>query len=321
MIRDYLHCIIFILSVSPVLGQPASFWERLYQPISSEGANWVIINYDGPSDNRSVIYSIRGDTLVDDIEYKKCYRRDYRPETYTSPGDLPYPYRAGPKSLFALVRDDTLTGEFFAKFVEPNLATRYPNDTLIHDYGANIGDTLRSALVREEATEIVGGYDSLQIFGRNRLVQKVMSQRDILVSGIGDAFTISGPFTDEETGLIINSGIRALVDYCVGNDEECGIVPISTNNQHPMNWEVDISVSPNPVQTDLLIKTSKSSSRALTYTIVDVQGHRIFSSSTLVGTSQQLKVDMSALPTGSYFLSITGSNYQNTFHILKAMHP
>lgn len=55
---------------------------QTYYPLPEENAYWTVIEFDNYGEYSDVLYKVKGDTLINDISYKKVYRLDDYPTIY-----------------------------------------------------------------------------------------------------------------------------------------------------------------------------------------------------------------------------------------------
>lgn len=152
----------------------AALMAQEYRPTAVEGANWVHTNTRASGvENYSYVIELAGDTVVDNIEYKKVYRRNmyfdwldryvFRPEP---------PYNvSNQKRFIGMVRDDTASRQLFGRyFLEGNSLSA---DVMLHDFSLGVGDTLRGEFfaVGGDAQVINQAGDEFS-YGATRLTQR-----------------------------------------------------------------------------------------------------------------------------------------------------
>lgn len=209
-----------------------------YKPMALEGAHWYVGLYDGnlpPWANIDYYqYVTRGDTILNDINYKKVFFRDV---TDVNPYLITCEYLAG------LIRDDTANRKVYAiDFNFPYLVDYFAicpkyEEFLLYDFSITIGDTLDLCIWGGQEADVIN--TSIEYYyGQERKLIWANGLETFLIEGIGSDF---GVF---EWGMG-SKGWSFLLDYyCLGTDEECGCqwVGLEERQQIPA-----FKVFPNPV--------------------------------------------------------------------------
>ena len=207
-----------------------------YKPLALEGAHWwVELNDDNlplePPDHYQ--YVVRGDSVLNNITYKKVYYRDL---TDQNPHLIEYEILAG------LVRDNTLTQKVYVVNINfPHLWECPENEeSMLYDFDLSIGDTVNTCLTNWTGPAIVQGIGYEFIFGEER---KIIDNGWLGIEGIG---TSNGVFEWGQGSKTNEKGWWfALNDYCLGTDEECGCqwVDIEERYEIPL-----FKIYPNPLK-------------------------------------------------------------------------
>jgi len=215
--------IIFTISlflVSPLRAQ--------YLPTAVEGAKWAMVDTRHEFSNRnSILFSIEGDSIVEEITYKKLYRRTL----YYDWGDqysssriwpaAPY-YVSNQRELQGLLRDDTLSQRLYGRFYFGR--ENVWSDTLIHDFSQGIGDTLKGLLFDQSAPLEISEIGFEEKFGAVRAFQK--SARSYWQGIGGENY---GPFSGGSY-FFTNDGTNRVAYHCVGSYQDCDIVIVEPDS-------------------------------------------------------------------------------------------
>jgi hypothetical protein len=91
-----------------------------------------------------------------------------------------------------------------------------------------------------------------------------------------------------------------IADYCIGTDEECGVVSSSRDRLREVEW----SVFPNPVTEWLYVEWEKPFPKHAKLIFFDHLGRQLFSAN-LPHLQNKLELNVKALSKGMYFYQIT----------------
>ncbi len=270
-----------------------------YQPMSVEGAHWLIFSIvDGTFDHHFL--SVEGDTALGGLVYKKVYKKKIQSQA-SSVLELVPPYFIDQVSLTAFLRDDTLdrkvytyptTNEWGFGGCEPL------TDELIHDFSLNPGDTLNTCLHTDPAGFPIT-VDSVAVqflWGKNRrtfFLSDGIANTDGLVEGVG----IIGPFWPAPS-FFPPENPSILVDYCVGSDVGCGLLPTATNEVRD-DW--DINIYPNPAAGEITMELSGDLFFPLEISVYDPLG-KLFYHKTIKEKQLSVKLDLDDFPLGLLLL-------------------
>jgi hypothetical protein len=208
-----------------------------YKLLALEGAHWwVELNDDNfplePPDHYQ--YVVRGDSVLNEITYKKVYYRDL---TDQNPHLIEY------EILSRLVRDDTLNKKVYAIYLDfPQWNCPENEDILLYDYDLNVGDSMNTCLTNWTGPNIIQSIGYEFIYGEER---KVINSGENGIEGIGSNYGVfEWGFGSKERGLNDRGWGFSLFDYCLGTDEECGCqwVDIEERKETPA-----FRVYPNPI--------------------------------------------------------------------------
>ncbi|MDP3444026.1 MAG: T9SS type A sorting domain-containing protein [Ignavibacteria bacterium] len=146
--KKFINQLIFSMMTKKILGLIFLFSvisatktteAQTYRPMLQDSVRWIVIRSDWYNPDRWEYFAL-GDTLVDNILYKKIYHRFLEPEY----GMLP-PYEpVSPYVLHGLMREDTLTRQVFGIRLNAKYFNGCPigMEALMYDFSVNVGDTI-----------------------------------------------------------------------------------------------------------------------------------------------------------------------------------
>jgi hypothetical protein len=278
-----------------------------YRPMAVEGAHWVVMGFDEAYITTCITdlyeYHAYGDTVVDQITYKKIYKRDFQfPDppyiNYLSPPYIP----ASPYHLVYLMRDDIENRKVYAKRPDdPNLPYRY-EEYLLYDFSKNIGDVI--------SFELLGGGEAIieDIFYHfmpefNETVKVYACNHFGVVSsyyeGIGSAFGLFEPMH-----LFHKGGGYQLLNYCVEeNGSWCNEIILSIENQYADRFEINLF--PNPTNETVHIQLAQPQT-VTSFQICNLYGSVLHAQATNAATEYTLNT--SILAKGTYLVYFYNQN-------------
>ena len=283
---------------------PGSRVNAQYIPMVIDSAHWVVLATPLCASAGSV-YSVNGDTIVNDTQYYKVYQRTYYKlhcvEYPTPRPTFEPPYRVGPPKIFALMREDTLAEKVWAKmfFDENWQASTVPgNDTLLYHFGLEVGDSLQSFLT-PYGPFVVDQIDTVFLFGKLRRRFLDTNYGDAIVEGIGG--TVYGPFNLQ--GLVLNDGEYRLLDYCVGSFQECGLVEEEPSRVEENEVRI-ISVFPTMATSTIRVSTGNQYP-VNRLAIVNTAGHTVYEAANPEPVLGELEIQVDQLPRGFYWITLS----------------
>jgi hypothetical protein len=251
-------------------------------------------------------YFVDGDSTYNSVDYKKYY--------------LSMDSLLTNESLFAIVREDTITRQVFA------IASDDTVERLIYDFSLNENDTVSvypfSFLGFSEAVRIqIESVDTITLGAVERRRQKIVGldgntgYDEYWIEGIGSTM---GPFNSGATGYVIFDIYYPFL-LCFEKDgnllynnpefSSCYQAYPTSVNDIELNNSVDIF--PNPTYNSCTIK---SESEISTYQVVSVSGRHIYEQRVKADT---ISVDISDLAEGVYILRLTTAKGLVTKRIIK----
>jgi hypothetical protein len=235
-----------------------------YKPLALEGAHWWVGYTDdnmppwAPWDHYQ--YVIRGDTVLDNITYKKVY---YRELTDENPHLIEY------EILSRLLRDDTLNKKVYAVYLDyPQWECSENEDVLLYDYGLSVGDTMNTCLIVSGPAIVQSiGYEFL--YEEERKILYELSGR--FIEGIGSNYGVfewgGGSKNTKGFGWM-------LFDYCLGTDEECGCQWVGVNDRVGKST---FKIYPNPFSGSIItLVPQKQINQSFDVKLYDITGKEVY---------------------------------------------
>ncbi len=259
-----------------------------YNPLAVEGAHWIVrfdlMNTMEPVDGLWEYYSA-GDTLINDLSYKKIFKRNLVVKQTGPPFQPETSYE-----LFGLIRDDTSNKKVYAIQILENFNTCPINDEyLLFDFSLNIGDTADFCIVSDYFDFIVQDIYTTNVLGFNT---RIFVGNESLYEGMGSNY---GLF--EEMFAPFKSSSRyvyhTFLDYYC-HESPCDLL-VSTNN---ISESQSTEIYPNPASHTIFIK-SNSLEKIKTISIFNTLGQRV-----IKNNSNENQIDISALENGIYILKV-----------------
>ncbi len=268
-----------------------------YIPMAVENANWVVTRFDGstepPFDDDVIFgYTIKGDTLINSIDYKKVY--------FNHLGNTSSFIN---RELFGAIRDDIPNKKVYGiQFTspDPNVYCNCDNvcDTefLMYDFAMEIGDSYEDQCLMSDVF-ILEEMSEQELYGENRMVQGMFENIydlgfGVVVEGIGGA---KGLF--EVNGSVIGPGGQNLTDFCIGTDQECLSQFLLSNDDYFIKNNINLFYNQTEKQLELT-----NNSNNLEIEIYSVLGKKV------VAKTINTSLDVTQLQKGVYFYSLSKGN-------------
>jgi hypothetical protein len=276
-----------------------------YQPAAIEGAHWFMYLADGAEYHHHALV-VRGDTMIDDQPYKKLYFQELANQNLTEP-----PYLRENEYLWGVIRDDTMARRVYAVSFESYFVPHFgfacqPNypieeEFLLHDFSAGIGDTIAVCPPYFEGSPwVLDSVFSTQIYGQNRRTLTEQSgYHPDLYEGIGSKYGLLAP-PFQITYLNYGPEGFYIADYCIGADEDCGVV---SNNEEVVRKK-SLKVFPNPASKWVSFEWEQSLAIGLQLEILDHLGRQVLFTD-IPDFQNKLELNVKALSKGMYFYQIT----------------
>jgi len=223
--------ILFFISIST--------FSQQYNSLVIENAQWRILYDDDatPWPDAMQGWLLRGDTVLNDHQYKKLYRRIF---------EDPSSNIIITQYLYGFLREDIENKVVFALESESLGCDTLDQEYILFDFSYEVGDTSQLCIHTEQL-----GYCILldthytNIYGADRKIFEFCNSSSAFIEGIGhDQGLLESPVIN-----ISGGGITSLFEYCVGTDEECNVLYVKLDEQLQT---IHYKVYPNPC-TDYFI--------------------------------------------------------------------
>ncbi len=265
-----------------------------YQPMALEGAHWWVYHWDTnwppwqPSDDYQ--YVLRGDTVVNDVSYKKVYYREL-----TDEGSSLIEY----ESFLGLMRDDTMNRKVFLINYSLGVLWDCPvnEEFLLYDFGVSIGDTINTCMVEAFGGAKIYSIEYEFMYGIERKIFTVEADNPF-IEGIGNGYGVFewGQSVKEKAGQERGAG-TSLGYYCLGTDEECGCQWVGIEEREK---PVKLKVSPNPANEIVNFEFGNIQNfQQAQLRCYDVFGNLLHSEAVVQG-QKEVVLDISSWPSGMY---------------------
>jgi len=288
-----------------------------YIPMAIEGAQWVIYkehedpdglppyDYYPPFNDHYFGYRIEGDMTINDVDYKKVYRRDFTPLNPNTNDFVTGPFVITNEYLFGVIRDDIVNRKVYGiKFCNENYI--YPDwcncdeEILMYDFDMNVNDYYPNSCLFDIA------------YGDNFYIGEIVYQN--IVGEIRQVHRIYDSLGDTNLlrmfeGMGSNAGLfeglcyfecnpkTFLSLYCVGTNNEClQDFLLDTNEQYLNN---KIKIYPNP--TSEILNIDLKISLDYKVQIFNIYGKRVFNKQFF---QSYISIDISNFTNGVYFVKI-----------------
>lgn len=183
---------------------------------------------------------------------------------------------------------------------------------VLYNFGCKVGDTINTADYGGCGPDffIVDRVDTMIVDGKIKRYYIAISNKGgvsyfhKIVEDIGNLSYLV-PIRDCSTDGEGGSGLRCYRDKDINYHPyniDCDYLPTGIDEKTAQR----LDVSPNPVATELTISTIGAIGSA--YSVFDVNGKKIH---TGIITSDKTKLDLSAAPSGMYFLRVNGKSWFN----------
>lgn len=276
-----------------------------YRPMAVEEAHWVVYSLDGISPYDLVTgaweYYCHGDTTINQITYKKIYRRYLEiPESYYSPRPF---YPISPYTLVALMRDDIETRKVYAIILEEDIHTAcmLNEEVVLYEFPLNAGEQVDFCILNGTGIDpfVYEIYED-QLWGETvkayRFVSLIYSVR--YYESIG---TDNGPFEK----FIFAYGkfyyITYLRYYCIDCDDQF-VVATEDYEATP----ADTKLIPNPASETVRIQFSQPE-LVTSFQICNLYGNVVHTQET--NTTTEYTLDISKLAAGVYLVYFYNQNH------------
>ena len=280
-------CLVSISSQGQLLLENDKHWIFLTHQENDAGVN-ILSGY---------IVNIKGDTIIDDKDYKKLYAYPLNGEHNCQfpPCFTPYfPYEIGSGRLYALLRESVDDGKVYCKnYAGGDCAEEY----VLFDFRLNQGDTLndcvRKKIAFKESDGIIDSVATIEIFNSQRKV--LFTSGDTSFEGLqfSDQLRIIEGIGFEKYGFFGGTQDK-LVDVCFGSLSDCNIF----SSIHEIAQKSGVKLFPNPASDKLHID---SDIKIESLSIHDITGNTVF-----LGYAENMNLE--SLKPGIYYLSLLLEN-------------
>ena len=264
-----------------------------YDSLVVENAQWkVILDSDDPpwADEMSG-WLLRGDTVINNLQYKKLYSRAF--EEAQSNIIIS-------QNLYGFLREDVENKRVYALESQNGGCDSSGTEYLLLDFSYEVGDTSQLCIHTEELGNVVllEKYIGF-VYGKDRNIFQFGGSSVELIEGVGHyQGLMESPVINISGGPIIY-----LFDYCWGTDEECNVLYVKVDENLGNNY---FSIYPNPATDQIRIHFHDSnlqSQMILKFIINDVYGRNICEMNGL-SDDNKFNISTSHIPNGLYFLSL-----------------
>ncbi len=254
-------------------------------------------------EDQEFVYYINGDSIVNNILYKKLYKRGQLDQYWMGPPpyencDDHYTFN----SFHTLLRQDGLK-----IYIKESGA----GDTLLYDFNLNIGDTLPKTWNQHQDSIIVTSIDSILVGNSFRKVFHFEGfEPDFLIEGIGYYGGLLEPFPqDLECSYLLNCYTLSDTTYFPEFGAYCDLTV-----DIPKNIVTEISsFYPNPC-SNLLTVEFKSYTEIDNVVAFNINGLRT-GLNTVSSNQRRILLDVKKLKKGIYVIQINFENH--TYQRLK----
>jgi hypothetical protein len=312
MEKFYLF-IFFLFAAIPCL------FTQAYQSMAVEGAHWVMF-----SDGGHHAFAVRGDTMVDNLAYKKLFYLDLENDP-----SVPFssPYLVGEEYLWGVLRDDPQERKVYViafELYDPqtglvDFSYKCPlfQEQVLYDFSATIGDTIADCLgqtnlpsvglplgwvVDSIGNEVIYGADRRTLYSNNNnlvpIIYEGVGSRHGLLGGI----SVWGGCNGEGCGFWLQK-------YCVGTDAECSIISSNKDIVFPDN---QFRLFPNPANQEVQISIVPPITETLEIRIFNVLGQLLLQASIPKGQTN-VSISLQDIPSGIYQYILTTDGFERIF--------
>lgn len=227
-----------------------------YTPFVEEGKFWIYRNHQDPdfsSPTSGHAYTFLGDTIINNLVYKKVYYLNLKgehncPDYYMPCWDFIYPYQTEYKQISSFIREDTINRIVYHLPPSGGNICGFTEEYILFDFSLSLGDTLNDCVYESiwaSQTYTPGGIvDSMKVveaFGKPRNTIFTFGFFHILGLPFETEIRISEGIGFNDFGIFYYSQ-SAFSDYCEGEVESCNIILPNKNIQS----KTEIKVFPNP---------------------------------------------------------------------------
>jgi len=279
----------FILALSLILAVHWQAKAQDYIPMAVENAQWLFESNDEDFiPNSHYGYKIKGDTIINNISYKKVY--SYACEPNTNPPFV----NLGEHYAFAL-RDDIVNRRVYAYLKEDVYCTLIEGEYLVFDFNLNADETAYFSLCENNYMTVTNVYYQYCYGEQRKFIELKYENGALLPEGLYAEGI--GAFHEIIDIACPEYYCAWLYNYCIGESCMDNIIITSVTNQDTAN--IDVFYSSENV---LIVRSDNSLNDVSVY---DTSGKKIANFLTI---SQTTEYSFQHLPAGIYFVRLSSDN-------------
>jgi hypothetical protein len=225
-----------------------------YNHLVIENAQWKV-EYDDdatPWPDEMYGWLLRGDTIINNIQYKKLYSRVFEdPSSNVIISQL----------LHGFLREDTVNRIVYAYGDQYMGCDSIGEEFILFDFSYEIGDTSQLCSQTEWIDYCIIMDTSYQnMFGADRKILVFDNGSCIFIEGIGhEQGLLDSPMINMSGGVY-----HYLSDYCVGTDEECNVLYVKVNEP---SQTVHYLIYPNPFDNYIKVESAQKIQQIIIYNL------------------------------------------------------
>ncbi|HLO91179.1 MAG TPA: T9SS type A sorting domain-containing protein [Lentimicrobium sp.] len=276
------------------ISMPQKIQAQDYHPMAVENAHWIVNENDVMG---FVIgmweYHCLGDTVIDNIAYKKIFRRELQP-TMDPPPFNPITYYG----LFGFLRDDVASRKVYARLPESNyfyFECGLDQDVLLYDFSLQVNDSVNFCAMTVINDITLTSITPGAAFGVNTNIYTVSFNEYRYYEGVGSDF---GLFEEMLMPLKNTDELEytQLAYYCP--NDTCAFVVKSGG----FMIEPDLVIYPNPASHTITFTLEKTFTGNTGYNIINSAGQTCLTGAVVRGTNN---INIDNLTSGLYLLKIS----------------
>ena len=272
-----------------------------YIPTAVEGAHWIVRLYDNsqpnPVENLWEYYA-EGDTMIEDVSYKKIYKRNL-----VVTQELP-PFEAdGSYEIYGFIRDDNTGKKVYAIEIDDLFSECPTNEEyLMYDFSLNVGDTAEFCLFLDFYERIITSITPWIYLGFETRVFATEWGFISYYEGMGSDFGLfEDMFIPVKEGNRKNLFMTDLYYYC--RESPCDLLVITPE----VNKAIEFNVRPNPTSNFLNFNISYSSTCKI-FALHNMQGEKI-KEITLIPGKRKYALNIQDVAPGFYIALILDKDH------------
>ena len=293
---------------------------QTYYPLPEENAFWTVVEFDYTGQYNDVIYTVDGDTVINNLNYKIVYRLDDWPTIYDTISTLHcFMRQSVEEKKIWFIRNylgETqeklgydLTGAVGDTVILPAFHFGQYGDSLFYLYSI---DSVDMSLIGE-LNEYRKSYVFVPLInqGNGLIIEYIEGASDIR-STFPNLDSLYGfdPFHQSRTECLQVNGI-----YYFGSkpyNKYCGFLAVSTDNPE---FQKELIVFPNPASEMLTVQLPEAFKQAELLTIYNTLGEVIMQKD-ISSSGSSFALDVTNLIKGLYFLNINSFTTNTTVKLI-----